>query len=87
MTTVLQSEWPTNGASYGLSYQASGPMHLSFAFLAVSMQDQACSIRVLPEMKISLKHQIQLLEHLSQMNIERGKSLSNDSHVLQNATA
>ena len=54
MSTVLQSEWLTNEASYVLSYQASGPMNLFFASLAVSMQDQACSIRVLPEMTIAV---------------------------------
>jgi hypothetical protein len=48
----LQSEWLTNEASCGLSYQASEPMHLFFASLKVSMQDQAWSIRVLPEMII-----------------------------------
>ena len=52
MSKVLQSEWLTNEASYVLSYQASEPMHLFFVSLAGSMQDQACSIRVLPEMTI-----------------------------------
>ena len=53
MSTVLQSEWLTNEASYVLSYQASGLMHLFFVSSAGSMQDQACSIRVLPEMTIN----------------------------------
>ena len=79
MSTVLQSEWLTNEASYVLSYQASGPMNLFFASLAVSMRDQACSIRVLPEMTIAVIQlcypgiKIELPKHFSHMKIERGK--------------
>ena len=79
MSTVLQSEWLINEANYVLSYQASGPMHLFFASLAVSMQDQACSIRVLPEMTVVVIQpcypgmKIELLMHFSHMKIERGK--------------